>query len=469
MLRRYEDLLALPELSLVTASDAVHRFYGDIHQPSWHDDRDTNPRPSPMPMRWHDLLARARVPYAMTGSSWAELTDEIGRRPDLVLHPPTLWDDVCQNLISELVLAEGRQWLLRQEAMCRLLEHADAGPPAVRACVALAEDPMVPVFITPLSLLDVTTEPGANRYILDQLGSPHNELAHQGALLATIRKLRAGHFRTDSEWQQLTASAQDLAADPGPDPAVRSLGGELFAGLARALPRRDGSLQRSAARHVGRQSVIWPDLSPAAAAMVKDVVDRARSLLPVEPTDDDSVLAALIAEAMHSPNSDQRLYAVMLIAATPYRRPVATAVLTVARRRLREWDPPLIASALRVLTLLKTPDHQELVYRLLTDPAVSPPLRHAAASATPHWSARMDIRRWQHVLAVQRQRTKLAPSTLDVGILRALTYGVATDGHHELLRDIEAGPEDPPFPALARIVAHWWLRLPPQLLQAAGS
>ncbi|MBO4205875.1 hypothetical protein [Micromonospora echinofusca] len=475
VLRRYELLLGLPDLSLATVADAVRRFDGDPARvgaagAGRHRGGAAVDRTGPVPARWHDLVARARVPYAMSGPDWDELTAEVAGRPGLVLHPPLLWEEIAGNLLGELIVAEGGQWLLRQEAMSRLLEHPDAETPTVRVCTAVVDDPAVPVFITPLSLLDVTAGPAANRYVLAQLVAPHNQLAQQGALLAAIRKLRAGHFRTDQEWGRLVTAVGDLVTDAPADPGVRSLTGEFTARLARALPHRRGPRDRVTVLDVGGPQAPFhrSDLTPDAAATVSSLVDRARSLLPVEPAERDDVFPGLVAEAVQSPNADQRLYATMLVAATPYRRPLATALLTELRRHLRDWDPVLAGSALRLLTLLQVPDHRELVYSLLTDPAVPPSLRHAAAAATPHWSARWDAARWRRVLATQRQRAREVPSALDAGILRALAYGLATDGHRDLLPEIEAGSGTSPYPPQARAMARWWSRLPPRLLDAAG-
>ncbi|WP_405093260.1 hypothetical protein OG767_10740 [Micromonospora sp. NBC_01392] len=468
VLRCYERLLGLPELTLTTVSDAVHRFYGDLDDTGARRyEGDVRVTETAVSRRWHDLLAQARVPYAMTGAAWDELTAEIGRRPGLVLHPPTLWDEMCHHLLGELVVAEGREWLLRQEAMSRLLGHPDGGPAAVRTCTAMVDDRAVPVFITPLSLLDATADRRANRYVLDQLDNPHNELAHQGALLAAIRKLRAGHFRTAPEWRRLTAAARGLLAGSGPDPEVQALSGELLTGMARLLPHENGLRAQLAALHHDGGPALPQGVPADPGVLVDNLVRRARGLLPVEPPEADDVFPALIAEAMHSPNADLRLYSVMLVAATPYRWPLASAALGEMQGRLKDWGPGLVASTLRMLTLLKTPDHRELVYGLLVDPAATPPLRHAAASATPHWRARMDAGRWQRVLAAQRQQARRAPSTLDDGILRALAYGMATDGHRDLLREVEAGSTGRPYPPQAQAIADWWTRLPPQLLAAA--
>ncbi|MEU7761709.1 hypothetical protein [Micromonospora aurantiaca (nom. illeg.)] len=458
--------MGLPELTLTTVSDAVRRFYGDLDGgETRRHESDVRVSEVSVSRRWHGLLARARVPYEMTGATWDQLTGEIVHRPGLVLHPPALWDEISHNLLSELVVAEGREWLLRQEAMSRLLGHPDASSAAVRTCTAMVDDRNVPVFITPLSLLDVTPDRGANCYVLGQLDGPHNELAHQGALLAAIRKLRAGHFQTAPDWQRLTASARSLLADPGPDPAVKALSGELLAGIARVLPHQSGLRAQIAARS---HEALRPSLAADAGILVNNLVRRVRSLLPVEPPESDDVFPALIAEAMHSPNADRRLYSIMLVAATPYRWPLATATLTEMRGRLKDWDSDLVASALRMLTLLKTSDHRDLVYGLLVDPAAPAPLRHAAANATPHWRARMEAEGWQRVIAAQRQQARRAPSPLDDGILRALTYGMATDGHGDLLREVEASSAGRPYPPQSQAIANWWLRLPPRLLAAAG-
>ena len=429
-IRRYEQLLELPPDSLTTLKDALDRAAGTVTVTP----ADGDPRPL------HELLERATGGDAMTGAHWSELTELVQGRPALLLHPPRLWTEVADRLLGELVVAEGSDWLQRQEAMSRLLAHPDAGVHAVDACIGLAEDHRNPAVVEPLSLLDVTAHPDANRHVRATVAAADDGRALYGALLAAIRKIPAGHFGPD-ELHDLGGSVATLLADRGlPDP-LRPLAAEA----GRLLT--PGGARPAAVRPVHREP------GPFASRVAAQAYAR---MLPVDGRTD-RTLTALVAEALHGATVDDRLLASMCLAATPFREPVAHALLEAVTRELQQHRETGLEPALRALTNLRVADHRPLIGQILTGAQFGENARHAAAWALPHCAGAYPESFWRRVLQVQLEAWQRRPYGLGRAILHGVAYGIGTDHHRALLHDIR---DDGRLPGEARSTAAWLLTAP---------
>jgi hypothetical protein len=451
-IRRYECLLGLSAESLVTMNDAVLRsecIGAAKRTEGWidsDDDRD----------RLHELLAHARTDNAMTGVRWSQLVDLIMARPDLELHPPHLWRGIANRLLSELVIAADRGWFQRQEAMSHLLEHPAARRHAVAACIALADELSSPAIIEPLSLLDVTAHPDANRYVLLQIERPNNDRALYGALLAAVRKVRQGHFR-DAEWPRLIRSINALMTDSALDQTLLPLVVDVARALAHHLPDavslRHGLPSTLLAHQIwASQRISEPAVSQAES---RRIAMLAQSQFLTETHDVDETLAMLVEESLFVPNPDRRLVASTLIASTPYREPVAHALLAQITKDLagRNQIYPL-AAALRTLTQLNVDIHRSLVHDILVRPGFGAGMRHAAAWATPFCAGQHPEPAWRSIVATQLKEWKRAPSDLGEATLQGIAYGIGTDGHRRLLAEIH---DDLHMPSTARNTASWAL------------
>jgi hypothetical protein len=435
VVRRYEQLLGLEPESLVTVRDALYRTLpvaGRVPAPS----APSAPFAPFAPFapggddRLHELLASATSGHPLTGPMWSELTDLIESRPGLVLHPPSLWESIGGQLLGELTVGEGTGWLQRQEAASRLLEHPTAGPHLVRACIALVEDKQSPAVIEPLSLLDVTADPIANAYVLRQLTAPDGDREYQGALVAAVRKISQGHFTAD-QLDRLGPALREAPSSP----------------LVSAL--------QSAASASASASVSTPGLR--ADLSVSGIPIAAEAMVRLGGHDEtDPVLAALIGRALDHPAVDQRVFAAMTIAHSPFRDPVGESLLSVCRRSLTRRAGADPSPALQMMTMLGTAVHRPLLADLLGEPGHQPETRHAAAWAMPHCAGRFPEQQWRRILARQVAAWQENPTPQNESILHAITYGIGTDAHPALLAEITT---DPTLPAIARTTAAW-LRSP---------
>jgi len=145
----------------------------------------------------------------------------------------------------------------------------------------------------------------------------------------------------------------------------------------------------------------------------------------------------------------------MFIGATPYREPVAHALLQGFVQGLSRRQDTCAITTLRTLTNLNVAIHRPLVHKILTQGGFSEPLRYAAATALPHCPGRDSPATWRATLAVATAAWHRDPSGINEGILHAIAYGIGTDGHTQLQAEIRT---EPVLPASARNIAAWLLR-----------
>jgi hypothetical protein len=451
-IRRYEHLLSLAPGTLVAVADAAMRTAADgaalrTGRRAGQDfDRD----------RLFRLLDRVTAADPLTGADWCALTELIASRPQFELYPPGLWRDISDRLLDEMVDTVGGEWLQRKEAMVRLLRHPAARRYAVADCIAQAGDPTAPSVIEPISLLDSTPDPIANRFVLDQLDSPDSERALEGALHAAMRKLSQGHFRPQ-ESARLVASVTALMGDPATGGAVLPLAVEIGRQLAQQPALVAPISRRLPASPVARQ--VWTGRRLADPTVAQVASARIAALtcghLADEMHSADPMLAALVEEALFLPDPDLNLVVTMLIGATPYRIPFARALLDEVRADLvrRRGTYPL-AGALRVLTRLRVDIHRPLIHDLLTRRGHSARTRQAAAWATPFCSGRFPERTWRQIFAAQLEAWRRNPVAIGESILHGVTFGIGTEGHRGLLTHIRDHTQ---APHIARSTAASWL------------
>jgi hypothetical protein len=444
-IRRYEDLLGLTPHSLITLKDALDRATGVA--PATAEEGD--------PRRLHSLLDLATGSGPVTGPEWDELSELVRARPGLVLHPPRLWQELSQRLLTELAVAEDSAWLQRQEAMSRLLGHPDAGVHAVDACIRLAEDSGSPVVVEPLSLLDTTAHPDANRHIRRTIALAGDDRAMYGALLAAVRKTRVRHFGPE-DLHDIGRSVTGLLGDPGLSGTLRPLAIEV----ARALPLGPRTGRRGAPAPAAEQRATAGEKRAEDHADTSSeahlIAARACSPAPVDRPAE-LTLADLVGESLHSDNPDDRLLASMFVAATPLREPVATAILDRVVTGLRGRRDTGLDAALRTLTNLGSEVHRPLIGQILTEGEFGDRARYAAAWATPHCAGAFPEPAWVRILTVQLAAWQRSPDGLGREILHGVTYGIGTDNHRGLLHRVRT---DARMPAEARTTASWLLTTP---------
>lgn len=455
VIRRYERLLALAPESLVAVADAaVHSAADGASLRASHDCGQDR-------ARLFNLLDRVTMADDFAGADWSALTEIIAARPELELYPPSLWRDITDRLLDEMVDTVGVEWVQRQTAMRRLIRHPAARQDAVAACIAHADDPTSLLIVEPLSLLGTTQDPVANRYVLQQLQHPRGIRALEGALHAAIHKVGQLHFQ-HQESARLMMYLTALIDDPATSTAVLALSAEVGRRLARQ-PISVGGVSRRLS-NAALAHHVWTSRRLAELATAQTTSARIASIvhsrLAPRTGCADGILASLAEEALFLPDPDRNLAAAMLIGATPYRLPFTQTLLDEVKVDLaqRRGAYPL-DTALRVLTVLGVDSHRPLIHDLLTKRGASETVRRAAAWATPFCSGRFPEQTWQQILAMQLAAWQRNPNTTNGSILHGITFGIGTEHHSRLLEKIR---EHRRLPQSVRATAESWLRrIPP--------
>jgi hypothetical protein len=454
VLRRYEELLGLPAGRLVATADFAYREASAAIGPPPLDRGLDGADP-----RVQDdtalLLDRALSADLMSGAAWDELTGHLSAVPAPFLHPITAWTELSERLVAELLVSDNLGWLQRSEAVERLIAHPRASRAVIAACAALAADPTNQVAIEPLSTLDSTADPEANRQVLAQTAHPTNDRTLRGALLACVEKVPRHHFGP-AELAALVEVTADLLADE----TLRAETRQLAAALLSQVPAADrgraaAKLSRVAASDATARHILASGRT-AGSEVAGHVVDRAAATatqwLPLPPaTGIDPMLVRLLTELLFSSNTNVRCLAAVLLAATPYREPVAAALVTELTPARIAGDATLTTNVLAALPFLARTDDRVLVERLALAPGLPEAVTDTAAWTLGHLPGRSDTRFWRAALDHHRRQPG------DRTALRGLVYSLGIAHHHKLLAGVRA---DPRMPAPTRLAARWWLGLP---------
>lgn len=453
--RRYERLLGLP-VNRLAAMAAI--LPGAAVTPTGGD-----------PDRLPDLLDLGLSGDPVTGPNWDDLTALLQDRPDVLIHPRNSWERLTHRLLTEMVVADGLPWIQRNSALARLLRHPSGAAAAIAACASFAADPAHQVFVEPLAALHVTPHPDASRRVLAQLADPSSGRALCGAMLAVIRKLERGHL-CPADVAMLPRLLCEVAADPRMPDEVH----HLLPVLAAGLPAGTDGPAAARLRRLAGADVVGPHVlgrgrtHPAGTtgAVVTRVVLGALARCDVAEVD--PVLAVLVDEMLFAPDPVTRLDAGFLIAATPYRDPVAAAV-TAEIPGAVHGDPPRAVALLTALGALGAGPDRGLLERLVLAPAVRPAVNEAAARALGLVPGSSSGRFWAVALRRHLDAWQGTGSTTTSTTLRRLVQalGVAAEraGERGLLAAL-AG--DSQVPVAIRASAAWWAAVDPAVRAGAA-
>jgi hypothetical protein len=463
--RRYEELLDLPEQSLVAVVNVLHRYYAPAIRT-----RSALPRPDPVLSddlerhnRLGETLDKIRSGAIVTGAEWDELTSFLAAAPEGTPLPLTTWSGLCERLLMETVIASDLPWLLRFESLSRLLAHPVAGRYAVAACAALGADPTNQVFIDPLSALDASDHPDAGRHALRQLRSPTNDRAFTGALLACVRKSRYGHFGEDSA-RRLAALLRELVSDQAAAPATRRLAAQVLRNLG-GHPRTRNLVDPAELAGAGR--LLEPRRllpAPVAGAVVARVLAGVQASEPSRSVDlADEALPTLLDELLSNPMLDVRLYVSMLLRASPYREALAAALVSELRRPHALGAEPLALSLLAALRVVGDRRDAAAVQALVSVPGVPDAVRETAAYSVGHIAPVPAEPFWQQAIALHSRRWVDSADSTSGTVLEGLVYGLGVAGDDALLGRLR----DAEVPTPARAAARWWTGLPAEIRTSA--
>ncbi|MGW5670038.1 hypothetical protein [Micromonospora sp. NPDC003776] len=466
-IRRYEELLGLPSHHLVALVDTIHRDGTPT--------RKVPPALARLPDRMaasdrlDELVERAASSTdLLTGVEWDELTRRLAAAPGMVITPHRVWADIAERLLSETIVADGIAWMQRYEALSRLLAHPVGQQAAVAACASLAADPTNQVFVETVSVLDASDHPDANRHVLQQLLHPTNERAQYGALLASVRKLRFGHF-TDAEMPRLLAVIQELTFDSTRRDDIQPLAAELL----RRLPNTISAASRTRLQALATDPTLEHVLragrladQEASQRLVTRLAGAVTAGMPRDvPTFRDDVLPVLLDEMLFHPVFDVRLLAAITVSGTPYRRPLA-AVLAAQLARPAVLGASVAPAMIEALRLVGGAEQRAVIERLITANGVPARITVASAQAIGHVGGRSEDRFWRQAITYHAGLWQRTRRPAHASALSSLTYGLGMTRNRAMLHRLRA---DDQMPEQVRAAATWWLNLSTVVYESANQ
>lgn len=460
--RRYEELLDLREGSLTSPVDTVNRYLAPQVAT-----RSTLARPSvTLDAEYHERLAttidKVHTGSVVSGGEWDELTHFLSVTPTAVMPRPGTWNELADRLLAEVIIADGVPWMQRFESLNRLLSHPVGQAAAVAACASLGADRGNQIFIDPVCALDGSALPDAGRAVLRQLASPTNDRAFFGALLACIRKTRYGHF-PESEAHRLAGILRGVLIDSGADQETRVLAAHAL----RNLSRHPGSAAAiNGHARAGLSAVSRVDAC-ADTGTARRVASRVHAECCLEAAGDgdstDDVLPGLIHEMLVNPLPDIRLYAAMLLKASPYDHAVAGALVRELSRPDTVRNLGLAYELLGSLRVVGSDAHTSAAQALIGRPDVPAPVRELAAFWVGHMHANPADPFWESATRFYTRRWAETGEDTSARILTNLVYSLGISGNDPLLRHIR----DTRTPPAARHAATWWLNIPNAIRESA--
>ncbi|MET8911008.1 hypothetical protein [Micromonospora sp. NPDC004551] len=466
-IRRYEELLDLPSHHLVALVDTIHR------------DATSTRKVSPALVRSPDRLAAsdrldelveraASSTDLLTGVEWDELTRRLAAAPGMVITPHRAWADIAERLLSETIVADGIAWMQRYEALSRLLAHPVGQQAAVAACASLAADPTNQVFVETVSVLDASDHPDANRYVLQQLVHPTNERAQYGALLASVRKLRFGHF-TDTEMPRLVAIIQELTFDSTRRDDIQPLAAELLRRLPNTISAASRTRLQALAADPTLEQVLRAGRLADQEASQRLVARLAGAVTAGMPRDvphfRDDVLPVLLDEMLFHPVFDVRLLAAITVSGTPYRQPLA-AVLAAELARPAVLGASVAPAMIEALRLVGGAEQRAVIERLITASGVPARITVASAQAIGHVGGRSEDRFWRQAITYHAGLWQRTRRPANAAALSSLTYGLGMTRNRAMLHRLRA---DDQMPEQVRAAATWWLNLSTVVYESANQ
>ncbi|MBY8880131.1 helix-turn-helix domain-containing protein [Actinacidiphila acidipaludis] len=476
--RRYEGVLGLPAHHLLAPIQTVARHEGGPAAAAFLRGRYGPPagtaangpaRPRSAgahgtALRMDPLLDRALDGGILTSEDWDELTWWAAYGGGSV-SPGRVRRAVVQRLLEETLVSSSTQWMRRFEALGRLMADPFWAPEAVAVCAEAAEQSEHVGLIEAVCALDGSPHPDAARAVIRQLTDPTTEDSRYGAMLAAARKSRKGHFGADQN--RVLVDVVDgvlTSASQGAHPLPLV---EAAAVLVHRLPL--------SAAHTARLVAAAADLHPTAGAVVLHgsltapaaasvTVARVLARLPDDVTSPQSgdVLGGIVHDLLHHPVADVRLYAAMLLSASPYGGEVAAALTAELRNTAVVRAENQAVPVLYALRVLGGPEQRGVVADLTLARGLPRGVVLAAVDALGHIGGRSPETYWR---AVFERHSKAVPDPGEQQrVLKRLVYSFAMADELDLLTRLvgEQARE-----VSAQGLSRWWTHLARHVRESA--
>ncbi|MGH3444205.1 MAG: hypothetical protein ACRDPB_02405 [Nocardioidaceae bacterium] len=452
---RYERLLELTPSLLVATVDLLHRHFTEPLRKEPALDRRLGPPGPDDHAALAETVERVHDGRPVSGREWDTFTAAMCAAPQVLFARPDTAEEVSRRLLAEMIVADDLAWMLRYEALVRLLMHPAYAAAAIDACATIARDPTNQVFLETISTLDSSAHPDAAKYVLELLQDPTTERAFLGALLACVRKARLGHFTPDQA-RALGRIVAGVIGDREAEDSNRRLAVRILA-LLRSNPASRAAVSRFPLPKGPSLPKVSTEAMQAGNALMTDLRGAVARHGLGSPRLVDKTLPSLLRAAVLDPVPDQRLFLSMLLRASPYRAAVAQ---TCTERLVAPGGEDLRPALLSLVRVNGGPDQTAQLRSLILDVDVDAGLRADAARTLGHLRDPNDEGFFERALAEYGVGAPSADAPESASLLTGLVYSLGIGGH---LTAIAALPTER-LPEPTRQAVGWWLGLPPEVI-----
>jgi hypothetical protein len=435
----YEQLLGLPDAALQATARGLHRALNPT---------GVAPPLYALPATESPAEAEARaarlVDLALdddpTGGQWCELVERLGSAGMVIMHGDVA-DRLLYRLVSETGRGVGHAFVTRYEALRRLCGLPRFVPVALRQIDRIVHEPWSGVLVDVVALLAEVPGTEPTRLILDLARDPNPEL-QQAALWAVSARVDRGEV-VGVHMRQLEQVVLTLAGS-SPAEGVQRAVSDVIACMPPLSRRRLLAATASLPGHGGRRMAAeGGELVPERASARTAAHVAHRALQSLGATDhDDPMLTRIVREALSHASQERRHQASLLLMLSPFRQPVADAVL-------EHWSaltPELRIPAAGLLSYVAGDTHVDELDRRVAADGPDELVRRS-------WMARAHLSQPVDDPDVVQRLEKVSPE-----VAKTTLYALGMTGSPQLSEVREAAlPES----VLGR--ARWWLQSGPAI------
>lgn len=463
LVRRYEDVLELPEGQLLRAIDLIARE----HSPLSNLPAIPAPISRDIVIEAMPLLERALEYEPMTGLDWDRLTTLLGSSPHVLVRKRD-WETLIYRLSMETAVTIGLEYAHRWEASARMVSNHRTSDVVIEMIESALTDDDVQLYSDYATLLRFCTDRRGHDVLVDVIRNPPNPRALWASLSTTTTLVRHELLDPRTVLDLLPAVLAIVEDESAPVRTRRA--------AASYAERTDTSRARAAGGPTappltGAQRLIVDDLLSSSGlepAQQQAIFDTTIATLVADtPTDaDDATLATLIRTALREPHLDVRDTALAVLLLSPQGRALGDVLAVDLTAAVRGDDVFRATADLSMLSWLARPGGQDALTDLTTGEIGPPQLAPLAGAALgncpepggPTRSARDGVleRYARDQIGARRGRPR---GDRPAGNAWGVSYALGMRGRFDLidaLLGLPGAQRDPEWGTSLR----WWTELP---------
>ncbi len=401
----------------------------------------------------------------VSGAEWGDLTSTLATSPLVVVGVRNMWAEVTERLLAEVMISDGVAWMQRFDSLNTLLSHPSSQEPAISTISTIIDEGRSQSLVGTACLLDASGHPDASRKVLSYLDNPADDRVFKGALMACVRKLHYHHFTADQ-----TTRVAAIAANTVGESSVNEETSSLAVSVLRKLPhevstRLRGRLQRELQNNATYSQVLAEDQlasSPVAELVASRIIDHTLGRLAHDVDGyRDTELSSIVREMLFDPVFDARLYAALLIHASPYRAGVADALATELSRAQIMSGSAWVTTLFEALRIIGGPPERSLLERYLVAVGVPKDVHDCAAYALGHVGGVTPPAFWVEAIAHHLALWRSDQSPSSASTLDRIVYALGVAHEWPLLSQLSSTAD---LPSSVVTSVQWWLTQPVRIL-----